>query len=70
MININDFDIQAFADANVQTTESATLTEGMQKYYDTELLENAKEELFFNQFGKVQTLPEGNGKKVQWRKFD
>ena len=70
MINYKEFDIQAFADANTQTTESATLSEGMQKYYDTELLENAKEELFFNQFGKVQTLPEGNGKKVQWRKFD
>ncbi len=70
MINTNTFDIQAFADANVQTTDSNTLTEGMQRYYDTELLENAKEELFFNQFGKVQNLPEGNGKKVQWRKFD
>lgn len=70
MINTNTFDIQAYADANVQTTTSDTLTEGMQKYYDTELLENAKEELFFNQFGKVQTLPEGSGKKVQWRKFD
>lgn len=70
MINTNTFDIQAFADANVQTTASETLTEGMQRYYDTELLENAKEELFFNKFGKVQTLPEGNGKKVQWRKFD
>lgn len=70
MINTNTFDIQAFADANVQTTESNTLSEGMQRYYDTELLENAKEELFFNQFGKVQTLPEGKGKRVQWRKFD
>ncbi len=70
MIYTNTFDIQAFADANVQTTSSETLSEGMQRYYDTELLENAKEELFFNQFGKVQTLPEGNGKKVQWRKFD
>lgn len=69
-MNYKIFDIQAYADANVQTTESNTLTEGMQRYYDTELLENAKEELFFNQFGKVQTLPEGNGKKVQWRKFD
>ncbi|MBR6513323.1 MAG: N4-gp56 family major capsid protein [Clostridia bacterium] len=69
MIN-KEFDIQAFADANTQTTDSPTLSEGMQQYYNTELLENAKEELFFNQFGKVQTLPEGNGKKVQWRKFD
>ncbi len=68
------FDIQAFADANVQTTGANTsgndLSAAMKEYYDTELLENAKEELFFNQFGKVQNLPEGNGKKVQWRKFD
>lgn len=69
--NMNcNFDLQRYADPNVNTTDSATLTEGMQKYYDTELLENAREELFFNQFGKVQALPEGNGKKVQWRKFD
>ncbi|MBE6685821.1 MAG: N4-gp56 family major capsid protein [Ruminococcaceae bacterium] len=68
------FDIQAFANANVQTTaanESGNdLSPAMKEYYDTELLENAKEELFFNQFGKVQSLPEGNGKKVEWRKFD
>ena len=50
MIINKEFDIQAFADANVQTTETATLSEGMQQYYNTELLENAKEELFFNQF--------------------
>lgn len=74
MKNTFAFDIQAFADANVQTTtanESGNdLSAAMKEYYDTELLENAKEELFFNQFGKVQNLPEGNGKTVQWRKFD
>ena len=68
------FDIQAFAEANVQTTETNesgnSLSRSMKEYYDTELLENAKEELFFNQFGKVQSLPEGKGKSVQWRKFD
>ncbi|MBR5515568.1 MAG: N4-gp56 family major capsid protein [Clostridia bacterium] len=68
------FDIQAFANPNVQTTTASEsgndLSAAMKEYYDTELLENAKEELFFNQFGKVQHLPEGNGKKVQWRKFD
>lgn len=68
------FDLQKFAEANVQTTSLAALANNlspeMREYYNTELLENAKEELFFNQFGKVQTLPRGNGKKVQWRKFD
>lgn len=68
------FDIQRFAEANTQTTTAAAqgndLSPAMKEYYDTELLENAKEELFFNQFGRVQQLPEGNGKRVQWRKFD
>ena len=71
---VEKFDLQLFADPNTQTTLKASpgndLSPGMKEYYDTELLENAKEELYFNQFGKVQTLPEGNGKDVQWRKFD
>lgn len=68
------FNIQLFAEMNTQTTNHNTegndLSPTMKEYYDTELLENAKEELFFNQFGKVQTLPEGSGKNVEWRKFD
>ena len=68
------FDLQLFADPNTQTTGAASpgndLSPGMKEYYNTELLENAKEELFFNQFGMVQTLPEGNGRDIQWRKFD
>lgn len=76
------FDIQLYANMNTQTTlldakanpETGTkgndLSPTMKEYYDTELLENAKEELYFNQFGKVQALPEGSGKDVEWRKFD
>lgn len=64
------FNIQLFANPNTQTTGSAELSVTMKEYYDTELLENAREELYFNQFGKVQSLPEGNGKKVEWRKFE
>ncbi len=71
---IEKFDLQLFADPNTQTTGKAEagndLSPTMKKYYNTELLENAKEELYFNQFGKVQPLPQGNGKKVEWRKFD
>ncbi|MBE6685774.1 MAG: N4-gp56 family major capsid protein [Ruminococcaceae bacterium] len=68
------FNIQLFAEANVQTTNMAAegndLSPSMKEYYDTELLENAKEELFFNQFGKLQNLPAKRGKKISWRKFD
>lgn len=64
------FNIQLFANPNTQTTGSAELSVTMKEYYDTELLENAREELYFNQFGKVQSLLEGNGKKVEWRKFE
>ena len=68
------FDLQLFAEPNTQTTGAASpgndLSPGMKEYYNTELLENAKEELFFNQFGKVQVLPANNGKTIQWRKFD
>ena len=71
---IDIFDLQLFADPNTQTTGAASpgndLSPGMKEYYDTELLENAKEELYFNQFGKVQVLPPNNGRDIQWRKFD
>ena len=53
------FNIQLFANPNTQTTGSAELSVTMKEYYDTELLENAREELYFNQFGKVQNLPQG-----------
>lgn len=46
------------------------LTIGMKTYYDTELLENARNQHYFSQFGKKQPLPKGNGKTVEWRKWD
>jgi N4-gp56 family major capsid protein len=46
------------------------LTYGMKTYYDTELLENARAQHYFSQFGKKQPLPKGNGKTVEWRKWD
>ena len=46
------------------------LTKGMKTYYDTELLENAKTQHYFAQFGKKTALPKGRGKVVEWRKWD
>ena len=71
------FDLHIF-DANVQTTllnnDSTApyndLSPTIKTFYKTSLLENARSEHYFNQFGMRQPLPKNNGKKVEWRKFD
>ena len=42
----------------------------LKTFYDTELLENARVELFYAQFAKKQPLPENHGKSVEWRKWN
>lgn len=76
------FDIQLFAAgdpivpangqgnaAPVQVTTSGKLTPTMKSFYDTQLLQNVRKNLVFNQFGKKTSLPKGNGKTVEWRKM-
>jgi N4-gp56 family major capsid protein len=47
-----------------------TLAPEMKVFYDTELLENARVEQFYAQFGKRQGLPKNGGKTVEWRKWN
>jgi N4-gp56 family major capsid protein len=47
-----------------------TLTPGMKTYYDTELLENSRAHLFFEQLGRKQRLPKNHGRTVEWRKWN
>ena len=42
----------------------------LKTFYDTELLENARVEMFYEQFAKKQNLPAGKGKSVEWRKWN
>lgn len=74
---MKSFELQLFANANVQTTlmdgqspYTNDLSPTMKTFYKTSLLENARSEHFFAQFGQKQPLPKNNGKKVEWRKFD
>ena len=46
------------------------LSEELKSFYDTELLENARVEMFYAQFAKRQSLPAGNGTTVEWRKWN
>ena len=50
---------------NVTTQESMSPT--MKTFYDTTLLENARENMVFTQFGKKQPM---KGNKVEWRKYN
>ena len=75
-INVIVLGLQHFTDGgpygnpNTNVTTQATLAPEMKTYYDTELLENVRANLVFNQFAKTQFLPGGKGKKVEWRKFN
>lgn len=47
-----------------------TLAGELKTFYDTELLENARVEMFYAQFAKKQNLPENRGTTVEWRKWN
>jgi N4-gp56 family major capsid protein len=47
-----------------------TLSPTMKTYYDTELLENARSQFFFEQFGRKQALPANRGRTLEWRKWN
>lgn len=49
---------------------SNSLAGELKTYYDTELLENARVEMFYAQFAKKQPLPAGRGKTIEWRKWN
>ena len=46
------------------------MTGELKTFYDTELLENARVELFYAQFAKKQPLPANHGTTVEWRKWN
>ena len=47
-----------------------TLSSELKTFYDTELLENARVEMFYAQFAKKQNLPANHGTTVEWRKWN
>ena len=56
------------ADVNpVNVTTQSSMSPTMKTFYDTTLLENAREAMIFAQFGKKQPM---SGNKVEWRKFN
>ena len=63
--NEGDAGTQNVNPINVTTQQSMSPT--MKTFYDTSLLENAREKLLFTQLGRKQPM---KGNKVEWRKFN
>ncbi len=63
-----------FVNANTGATtafdNSHSLSAELKAFYDTELLENARAELFYAQFAKRQPLPANHHGSVEWRKWN
>jgi N4-gp56 family major capsid protein len=51
----------------VNITTQSSMSPTMKTFYDTTLLENARENMVFTQFGEKQPM---KGNKVEWRKFN
>ena len=62
-VNAYTGDVEGFAGNNDLSAELKT-------FYDTELLENARIEMYYAQFAKKQPLPANNGTTVEWRKWN
>ena len=62
-VNAYDGSTQAFDGTN-------SLAGELKIFYDTELLENARCEMFYAQFAKKQNLPANRGTTVEWRKWN
>ena len=60
--------LQLFNDVEpINVTTQPSLSPTMKTFYDTTLLENAKEEMVFDQLAEHQPM---KGNKVEWRKFN
>ena len=62
--------VNAYTGATEAFDASNSLAGELKTFYDTELLENARVEMFYAQFAKKQTLPARHGNTVEWRKWN
>lgn len=62
--------VNAYNGQSTPFDSANSLTGELKTFYDTELLENARVELFYAQFAKKQPLPAKHGNTVEWRKWN
>ena len=70
LVNATGNYVNAYDGTKTNFDSVNTMDGELKSFYDTELLENARVELFYAQFAKKQTLPKRHGKTVEWRKWN
>ena len=66
----NSYATNSYTGDDYAATTTDRLAVELKDYYDTELLENARIDMFYAQFGKRQPLPAGHKGTVEWRKWN
>lgn len=61
---------------NAYTGDVTPFTPGVQDlgplnktFFDTDMLDNTRDQLVFGQFGMKQALPAGHGTSIEWRRW-
>ena len=70
LVNTTGAYVSAYDGSKTPFDAANSLSGELKTFYDTELLENARVEMFFAQFGKKQALPANHGTTVEWRKWN
>ena len=69
-VNATETITNAYTGDTTARTTSNAMADELKAFYDTELLENARVELYYAQFGKRQPLPANHKGEVEWRKWN
>ena len=70
LVNATGSYVNAYTGDTTSFDGSNSLAGELKTFYDTELLENARIEMFYAQFAKKQALPANHGTTVEWRKWN
>ena len=70
LVNATGNYVNAYTGTTTAFDTNNTLAAELKTFYDTELLENAREDMYYAQFAKKQALPANHGKTVEWRKWN
>lgn len=70
LVNATGNYVNAYTGATEAFSGVNDLSAGMKTYYNTELLENARESLVFQQLGRKHNLPANHGMTMEWRKWN
>ena len=70
LVNATGNYINSYTGSATSFSGTDDLTPTMKTFYDTELLENHRDQLIFAQLGRKQGLPARRGRTIEWRKWN